>query len=277
MSTDKPHDGLVSAGVDWVTATTSDPSGLNTLAKDWHIWCEVAGKAGDVLKPDGKLGYKGYSIQNVFFGVREDGAMLVATGWAADIWYNIVYGAGWRVTRLDIQVTGVVNEGLEGLSEQLAAAAVEARGGGSGGRPRKVTRIQGYGDGDTVAIGSRSSGQFGRAYDKSAEAPGEYPAGSWRFEVEYKKEYAQAALEGIMSAPDAQAAVRGMVKRFYEARGVTVPFTLDGEAVDLHIEKVVTSDDKSLHWLEKHVRPTVDRLIKRGKRDDVLRVLGLTE
>jgi DNA relaxase NicK len=268
---------FVSVGVDWVTATATDDKAVRHLAEQWQVWVQVAKQAGDLPKKDGRLGYRGFSVQRVFFGVRHDGCMVQASGFAADAWYNIIHEAGAHVTRLDLQVTGVVNGNAQEISQSIVLAALEGRSGKNGGRPRKVTRIEGFGDGDTVSVGSRSSNLFGRAYDKHAETPDEYPAGSWRFEVEYKQEHAQAALEALMNAENKTRTIEAMVRSFYEARGIVIPLDLTGDAPVLHLGKVTTSDDKTLNWLAKHVRPSVQRLVQAGKKEQVLLALGLTE
>lgn len=267
--------GLISVGVDWVTATTHEQNKVDALAHDWQVWLENCRAVGDEEKPTGKLGYKGFEVQHVFFGVREDGCMLVASGWPADIWAEVVHTYGWHVTRLDVQVTGVVEGADETYSERIAANAVEARADRAGGRPRKVTRIAGYGDGDTVAVGSRHSQQYGRVYDKHAETPSDYPQGAWRYEVEFKAEAAEAALEAVMTAADKEQAVAGLVRGFYERRGLALPWHAGDQIVTIPTARIETGDERSLKWLSANVAPTVARLVKRGKRDDVLKALGL--
>lgn len=272
-----PVGSIISVGVDWVTATATHTSNQELMAEDWAVWMKTFQEMGGEPRKQRRLGYVGYEAQHVFFGSREDGVMLQASGWAADVWYGIVGLNDWHVTRIDVQVTGIPGGDNETFYRRNVTNAVEERARKKRGRPRKITGIEGCGDGNTLAVGARTSQQFGRLYDKHAETPEDFPEGSWRWEVEFKDEFARAAMGEIMRAEDKRAAVLTLVKQFYVERGVEFPFTQETLPIELHVGRIETSDEKSLAWLEKHVSPTVVRLIARGKRDKVMKALKLTE
>lgn len=135
--------------------------------------------------------------------------------------------------------------------------------------------IDGGADGSTLEIGSRSSAQFGRIYDKHAESPFGYEKGCWRYEVEYKDEYAKAIAEQVYSAPNREPTIAALVAGFFRDRGITVPpvSSLDKARYREFREKV-TAEDR-LEYLHSNVRPMVRELALQVGEKTVLDALGL--
>lgn len=266
---------ILSVGIDWVTATSTRGGEVPSILETFSRWQRAWRGVGEEPRKAGTQGYQGTSCASVFLGRREDGWMLRASGVAAQGWAQEVMRAGWHVTRIDLQVTIQVPDGGRFKHEILRQAVSGRDELARRGRRHKLTAIEGYGDGDTIAVGARTSERYGRVYDKHAETHGEYPPGAWRFEVEFKGDYASAVCEALQGGGNMETTSQSILQSFFTERGVRLPVNLGSEAIDLYIPKVDTSTDKSLRWLERNVRPTVERLIKAGKKQEVMQALGL--
>lgn len=149
-------------------------------------------------------------------------------------------------------------------------------------KERKYALIQSSDGGTTLYVGSRSSEEFGRVYDKGEEAALPYAPGHlWRYEIELKGDKAKQAVRSLMSLvgayKDKQTAISATVYDWFDKRSVPPLFrraTVGG--LDLKVQVSDKTDDERLIWLRKQVSPTVKELIMSGNRD-VLDALGITE
>lgn len=66
-----------------------------------------------------------------------------------------------------------------------------------------------------------------------------------------------------------------IVKAEFEGHGVDMAFVESATGIEMPSSYEPTSEEKKLGWLENHVRSSVLWLIERGKRDDVIKALGL--
>lgn len=268
---------LYDHGLDYVTATTTSRKlFLDTV--DLYQAVKVTLEArGHREEPFGFQGYKGLKTGGIFIGEREQDFITQATGDDAKDWGTFLLGTGWRPSRLDVQVTGLFDRDREDLARQLVVGTLAQRESPENGTPWKVHLDQGYGAGDTLYVGSKKSDRFGRLYDKHRESKGEYPIGSWRWEMQTRKHFAVLAFALIEEAEDPQAAIRGLVLDYFAAKGIPVPVDANFAPAELHLGRAKTTDEQSLEWLAKYVRPTVRRLIQNDKRAAMLRALGLDD
>ena len=177
-------------GWDW-SATTHRPGNgsddtIQTLAH------QLLDALGGVLVLPGKGGFQGwqnslesfdgegFKVGTVYFGGRED-VHVQTTGSEADVSRWAVVGIGGAKTaRVDTRVDTTVSwRKLEGLVEEASLSY--------GSRIYEVSsRERGQSLGRTLYLGAPSSRVRVRVYEKWLEAPGEFPDGTNRVEVQLR-------------------------------------------------------------------------------------------
>jgi Replication initiation factor len=264
---------LVSAGIDWLTATAPPKDAGALLLKSARLIGLERQRTGFRVKAAQAGGYRGWRCEGLFAGWRADSVMVVLSGSVAHDhgWY--VAGVAPRVTRLDTEVT------ISGWPEGRDLAQVGKRQARAYrpkmGRPPKWRCLQTGDSGATLYLGSRTSTVYARLYDKSAEEGGKHLAGKWRYEVEYKAKTAEAALTALDGCPDRMVGLIGSVHSFFQSRGVVPVFKVPSGPVVTTPAREESDAERSLRWLREHVRRTVDRLVVQGRTEDVLAALGL--
>lgn len=133
--------------------------------------------------------------------------------------------------------------------------------------------------GDTLYLGSRSSEQFGRMYDKGLQT-NTTPPGVWfRYEVEYKAGAARQIAKAARVLLPGQLGewIRCTIFDWYIERAV-VPLFLretDTPGTKIRSQMAQTTEEKKLVWLSTQVKPTVQYLFEQGMRDKTLAALGV--
>lgn len=221
------------------------------------------------------VGYRGWVCGAVAFGRRDADCIVQVSGCLATSAVEFL-SEGINTSRIDLQLTVLVDDDVSSLIEAMTQAVLEARKGREG-RAFGVRRIASYGDGDTLYVGSRQSEQFGRIYDKGTESGGDYPKGSLRFEVEYKGAWARRINALLMQAGCSGAVVAGLVRGFYEKRGLDI--SLSGESLGIDLGDTIEVEgahERSMRWLRSQVAPAIARLLREGVAvEAVVEALGL--
>jgi hypothetical protein len=70
--------------------------------------------------------------------------------------------------------------------------------------------------------------------------------------------------------------VTSLVYHWFADRLVKPVFEVIGHGDAIRIKRRKTADEKALEWLYAQVRPTVERLVKRGKLEGTVKALGLS-
>lgn len=274
------HAAIVSAGVDYLTLTataTHNQAALWEHGSDF-ITARVEDQDAEV-KPSEVMGYRGFQVDGVMLGKRDDSVMLRASSSNADdLWrFMLQRERCWNVRRIDTQVTGQFDGDREEYGRTVEAQALAFRACQKTATHGKIETHRGNGRGDTCTLGSRSSNRYLRCYDKTREQRNEIEPGIWRWEVEYKAELAAKIAEQVSYATSHRHAIIGLVETEFKRKGVTVPWET-GEVVSIPIvglEK--TDDERRLRWLITQVRPVVGKLVSVYGQDVVLSALGLDE
>jgi hypothetical protein len=218
-------------------------------------------------------GYRGHSGPGLATGERPDSAIVRASGdHAAEMWRELARFAE-NVSRLDIQVTVQLPMTQRGLAREGYRAAIAYLA--DNDRAPQLRLITTHPVGDTLYIGSPKSDVMARLYDKAAESPNLYEPGTWRYEVEYKREAALSVCRTLQGAANPQAAIAATVFDHFAARGVAPRFPR-GAASEIHATTRRRSvDETRLRWLESTVAPAVRTLLRNVPRSEVERALGL--
>lgn len=260
-----PSPSGVSPTVDWITATTFD----TRISLYWQeIFASVIAENSYVgTKPWSFHGYTGWHCPGAMFGYRsyDEGAILIITSDRADKYWGYVARGEASVTRLDLAVTVELPAQVIGLPMAHYSAAGE-------GGIRKNTVITNKKGGQTFYIGSRSSIQYGRVYDKGAEQ-GKDPGWRYRYEVVVKKGLTPNLVKSLIQANDNGRArlIQSFVWDWFDNREVTPIFSRGyDKAIRLEAEVKISTPHKKLTWLRKQVRNTIDDLIDAGYSDEVI-------
>jgi sugar/nucleoside kinase (ribokinase family) len=178
-----------------------------------------------------------------------------------------------NVSRLDLQVTTLdAPVGYDWTEYARGRARADAR---CITNQTKLLRIEGDPDGRTFYIGSRKSERFFRVYDKHAESKGTWPAGSWRWEVEYKGGRAAVVASYIRASGPGAESIRAIVAAAWLSYGVIMPGgTIPANWRDKS-PKDQTDDAKRLEWLKTSIAPMVRRMLESHDPNVILGVLGL--
>lgn len=259
---------LASVGVDWLTCTSADDS----VGLAWfEMFQRVAAEPGEWQNP----WYSGKADDNLRWGYNQKmGYILIASGEAADVVFQQTVPTARKITRIDVQVT-------VSLYKPNCDIAENGYRTNSASPNRKYGLIQNSRNGQTLYVGSRTSAQFGRVYDKGVESGYDEPGKLWRYEVELKKPVSDSVARQLANwqNPDRarayQEAIVPFVFDWFLHRGVGPVFARTGtNEIVTEVGRRVTSDEKKLEWLTTQVRPTIQYLLGKGKAEKLSAALG---
>lgn len=272
------NDGNVSfAGdVDWVTATTQN-------SRTGHYWMSLFHQHRNEYPGETRKwkahGFAGLQHEKLIWAQREsDGRfMIVAQSDAAGEYWVKLRTSGTKVTRVDLAVDCWLPEEKPGLAGEAYEKLRQTDGDNKRLGYSYITNTR---HGETLYVGSRTSQQFGRLYDKGIQQ-GSCPPGQWfRYEVEFKRPMADEVYGWLNDKIDNKTLVgcwiAGAVRQWFCARDVEPVY--DSDQADLHLIRpvaAVTSTERKLIWLQDQVKPTVAKLFQLGLGERAIVALGL--
>ena len=272
---------VVYAGVDWISCS---------LDKDAYLrwdWANAAaqcvldiGQRGHKLVDRGLNGYRGIEAGGSFAGDRDDGSYVQLAGhWAADFLPRIMR-PDLHISRLDIAVTVKFRTMPRCLGQVAFAMANEADRSLSTSRRRKLWYMSGSDNGYTLYIGSPSSDQRGRLYNKEVQSGVPEYEKSWRYETVYRNERAMAVFKALIASKEGDRAVfcSNVVGAWYRTRGVLPPWVFNHAiTIQGQVSENPSDATKKLAWLTQQVKPALMWLIENNYRQEALNALGLGE
>lgn len=256
-----------SAGIDWLTLTL--PS--NAVLADQ--WVEHALTVLDRIVEQGYelryrtlQGYYGVSAGNCFVGSREDGHIVQLTGHHANDHFVEVWRPACHCSRLDVQCTIKYRDMPQDVAKECYEHATLDNLRLPVTRRRKLTIISSSGGGDTFYLGSHSSDQFARIYNKAVQSEDISYERSWRFELVYKNDMAtRLAVRCPYNSVERADWATSVVYQWLKARGVTYSGLTADERSVLPLSRTLPTDvEKRMQWLRKQVKPTVMKLVAAG-------------
>ena len=267
-----PAVARLEASCDWLTLTFREDYVRKYVREDAHELLEASRARGEDGTTWDWMGFSGWSCAGVSWGTRTDCDILRLSGGHAELLFSRFTYHPCNCSRLDIaltfhfahQVKRVASTNYHQLDIRVEPTA-----------QRSNSLIVNTKGGETLYIGSRSSDQFGRVYDKGAEEGANDIAQRWRFEVEFKSERALAVLHKLTATKDRSSMYIALVSSFFKQRGVDFPTLTRDMDITVPLPVELKSDDRALSWLAKQVKPTIQRLMGRGREAEVYVVLGL--
>jgi len=266
--------------VDWLTITTKTNEGRDKLFAEATAILETI-RPNAIVRKWAFRGYAGWICESARWGTRPDSDIMVVSGYDAHTTWKRLLPLAENVSRIDLACTCSLFCAWPKLAKicfDFVMGIVEFR------ERRLYSHVENSRTGDTLYIGSRSSPQFGRFYDKGVESKSAAPGHIWRYEVEFKEHRARALGKELLRICEENpewntlllpAMIAKTVRIWYRARGVETLYTIGAEPLLSNVSARITSDDILLEWLSTQVAPSVQGLVDREKTDAVIRALGL--
>jgi len=272
---------LWDAHIDWITTTWSAGAAVPETFENSHLHDWACARSGTTrqetpLNRWAWQGYIGWQSGQLCWGERLDGFIVKVSGELAQHYWADGMPIGHNVSRLDVAVDVWWGEAPDAVIASHNVETLDARMLAKS-RPWKVACVNGYGDGDTLYIGSRKSVEFIRIYNKEKESNDE-PAyrGCTRYEVEYHDESARAIVFRSGARRGSSAWLLGEVSGILHRRGVgALTSLLASEPISTPTRRAPTPDEGKLNWLRTQVQPTVKSLLTRHDIGIILAALGL--
>jgi DNA relaxase NicK len=264
------------AGIDWFSGTMHIEGG-NVVQ-----WREAAMELlreritdGNKVEARSLYGYEGFWAGGAFVGSSQERIYVQFSGTPADAAFKRLYSDDMHLARLDLQVTArfrvytadVVNRAYEGANAINLTLPNSRR--------RKLVVYSGNDGGATLYIGSPTSEQRCRIYNKEIQSERPEYERCWRYEVVLRNDYAGAMGKALRARPQAHTAVIcDAVGAWIAQRGVSPPWTVrDAANAVPRVRRDPTDTERALWWLSSQVRPTVQQLIAKGFADVVHSIL----
>jgi DNA relaxase NicK len=223
------------------------------------------------------LGFDGISAGNNFVGVNHERVYLQLSSHHADEYIAVIDREDLHYSRIDVQATvwftvEQTNIAKEAFNELSNRGERVPRPGN-----RSFRIIIGSDGGDTCYVGSPSSRQQARIYNKARQTEKAHYAGAWRHEIVLRDTlagaYAILRRSPTFNSPDGHLAY---VYNWFAERALCYDYLSDHGRLVLPKRKSQPSDvDTKLRWLERQVKPAIEFLTERGFRDSVITALGL--
>lgn len=266
----------ITAGIDWISATMRKE---HDNAHEWYTngvrSLEVVAKIGNTVAPRRLLGFEGLSCGNCFIGENETTYYQQFTGAYANDAYIAIIQPNAHISRIDVQFTVQFAEYQANIAKRAYRDANTANDSLPAQRKRKLTIIIGSDGGDTTYIGSPSSEQRGRIYNKEKQSDDPKYSRSWRYECVFKNDVATAfSAKLAKQASNHPGYCLGTAVSWFSDRGVDCSGYYDGIHFVNRLERTLPTDiERKLRWLQEQVRPTIGYLCSLGFRGTLMEVL----
>jgi len=266
---------MMAAGLDWLGLSLKrDDDKALLLPVRWARAIDNIIDDGHILKERSLYGYKGWSAGGSFMGERDDGQYIQVTGHYANEYFVQCYDTRCDVTRIDIQVTVRTERYMADVATDAESEANEANKKLSPARRRRVLLMRGNDGGGTLYIGSATSNQRCRIYNKDIQSEDPQYERCWRYEVIYRNDLADQAAKLLYDNRATLAMTSAaMVTAWLTERGITVPWGMNDIKMVIPKSKTLPSDiERKLKWLQTQVAPTVKLLTDKGYGEDIRRM-----
>lgn len=263
----------IGAGVDYVRWTAQTDLGREKLLGAGRLLFDQQRASGFEKGVYATKWYRGWSIGTVSYGEGRQGSILQVSGASAHPASTRLSPEDIKCTRIDVQVSYALPEDDPDYWRRLQVAALESEAYAALKSKPSLGETGKIGKGYTLTVGSRASEQYGRVYDKGREKESAYPLGSWRHEVEFKKDMAQRVFERFAGVPEKAPWCSAMVRNWFAFRGVPCEWPEDGQALPMPYERRKTDAEAQIAWIVKSVAPTVAKLIEAGYEQELMAAL----
>ena len=264
---------IMESRIDWLTATSSDPARRSVLGSFGKALLAEERVEGNDQTPFTAHGATGNRCGHVEVAEGSEWSLLRVR---SDLAHRVAPAiATWsdRWTRVDYCVTIIAPPVDFDPTEDYWA---EWHRLWPDSRQRSVLgRYQDTRMGRTIYIGKRASAIYNRCYNKHVESRGRYPPGSWRWEVELKKERANLERDAWINGPRSNSSIASVVAHGWSRQHLTVPWQTEIVSLPSGRVRRRSDADRRLSWYERQVAPTIAQVIAARGRRAVMESLGL--
>lgn len=266
------------AGVDWISCSLPAGSENEVVWQNLgtHIIHTIA-KEGYGLEAFTRNGYSGVGAGGSFFGTRHDGSYLQISGYRAGEFLDRIHHSDLHISRLDIQTTVRYRKYAAGVGERAYKQSVDANGALNKSRQRKIWYMAGNDGGWTTYIGSPTSEQRARLYNKAVQSADPAYERCWRWELVARNEYASTWYRQVQAERSGRAMLCArIVASWFSLRGAPPDWTAYTPLITLPLIKELPTDaEKRLEWLETQVAAAYRWLVEHGYEVEALQRLGI--
>jgi len=269
----------VRSGVDYLTATLN--KGVHNAgwwASDAFKLLQQVADDGHLLRQYRMLGYDGHGAGGCFVGERETDYIAQFSGHYADSAFWPLFGDEIHISRIDLRVDVVYSTMPKGIAKKGYRDAIRANEGLPVQRRRKVYLLMGSDGGDTLYLGSPTSEQRGRLYNKEVQSEDPFFERTWRYECVYRNDSAGRVAQIIThEQSNATDTIRSIVASWYKTRGIHTRQLGGSRSIAVPLARTLPSDvEKRLSWLRNQVGPALRYLQEMGATEEMLDALGIT-
>lgn len=223
-------------------------------------------------KPWSGNNFKGWQCGSVQISKRDEELMVRLSSDSAFINWKRIVPLADNVSRLDLQAT-IKKHGPVGPTITQHREAAQKHSDAHKKKP-VVRWIQDNREAYTLYLGHRESNVFGRIYDKGAREKTKEYEHCIRYEAQFQHDLSRIVARELCSLDSPIARMASHLTSFFRIRQVDLKLP-DDNAARYSCPRQRTDDDRQLTWLSTQCRPSVLRLIRNGKGEEVLRALGL--
>lgn len=264
---------VLSSGVDWITVTYPSYELPEFVQDVCFITLERLVAEGSKPYLQSLYGYSGTKIGQLFFGTGKSGSIVQVSGNLADKLWVQLSGNNGKCTRIDLRVDVLLGIDTPTLALRHAEESRVYRDANK--KNWKIRYIDGYGAGDTTYTGSFQSLSFGRVYDKWRESKLDQYRNVWRYEVVYRKDYANSIFTQLQNASSWRKSSGDTIHQYFSSRGIVPLYNVIEPNALVPTSQEIPADSKRLQWLEDTVKPMIQGLAARGHFDAVKRIIDL--
>lgn len=261
------------SGVDWISGTLlRDELDDQVWVGDClHALYDVQ-KLGNTIKRRSLLGFDGYESGGCFVGSNDTTHYAQFAGKYANDAYHMLEHPKVHISRIDLQLTVQYDIELSKEGRYQYARAIHHNKSLPEHRQRKIHLFAGSDGGDTVYVGSPSSEQRGRVYNKAKQSGDATYERAWRYEVVYKNNHAGDAYRRVISSsnPNANVIVPNVVNWYHE-RGIDIlDVRARGGDIITPPKSPATDVERKLRWIRNQVVPTIRKLAELGYAEELM-------
>jgi Replication initiation factor len=264
---------ILEARPDWITCTAFSHERKMALYEIANNNLEAEQTIGARLQDWRFQSFRGFACGRWRVGAGKLGTICVVSGEQAGIAANILAETAEHWSRVDLCVTVLDIDGVLKPDEHYWQAWGAAKA--QLVNPPRLTRHQIYDGGATITLGARASAFYTRVYNKHEESPGEYPKGSWRWEVEMKREASERQQSVFKRLTHSGAHCLNLISTEILRLGLSVPWQPGAKVERSNRIRYQPDADRLLGWLDQQVKPSAQFVAAARGRDAVLEVLDL--
>ena len=129
--------------------------------------------------------------------------------------------------------------------------------------------------GQTCYLGHRGDQLFARLYNKHAQAPEDYPPGSWRWEVEIKGDTAEELWKDWRAEWPVSTSILDVVSDYFQRLGGMPAWARRYTYRDWKAPRPIRDSERSMQWFRTQVAGAVSRARGWYSDEEISRALGL--